>query len=428
MIKQNERNHENVDFLTSLYNRRFCIEYINSLIKEDTPFSVFIIDLNRFKQINDVYGHNIGDIVLMEVGKRLKEMENEDILFARLGGDEFAAVYKTEDAHEINHLGEEINNKLQEHILVNESEFTISASIGVSRYPTDSTRTSELLKLADIAMYHFKKNDVQHKYLISDELNKTLKERKKIEILLKDIDIEKDLFLEYQPIFNFENDELIGMEALVRWRHREEGTIYPLSFIPVAEEVDVVKNITRWTFINSLHQIKEWNEKYNKNLKISINVSNHCVHNNIFFGNLQFMLENFKIKSEWLSIELKELSLLISPEYMKRLLVSISDLGVEIHLDDFGTSPIMLSSLRDFKISTIKIDNKFISSLDKEDSKNFVKGITLLAHELGIKISAEGVETKDQYEMLKENHCDSFQGFYKSYPLSKDEFENKYLK
>ncbi len=423
-------NYENIDFLTGLYNRRYFIDYVDILMKEKINFSLFIIDLNRFKLVNDVYGHDVGDEVLMEVGNRFKklESENDDIIFARLGGDEFSAIYKTKDKTKINDFGKSVNKALEDHIIVKESEFTISASIGVSRFPSDSQRRSELLKLADIAMYHSKNNQNEEMYLISDELTQKLRERKKIEELLKDIDIEHDLFLEYQPIFDFKDEKVVAIEALVRWKHKTEGVIYPLSFIPIAEEIDIVALVTKWTFINALHQIKYWNEKYNIDLKISLNVSNLCIHNKVFFGNLQYMLDAFKIKPEWIQIQLKELSLTASPEYMKKLLVSLNELGIEIQLDDFGTSPIMLSSLKDFKISTIKIDNKYIQSLDNPEILNFVDGLICFSQKLGINILAEGVETKFQYDSLKATTMDYYQGFYKEYPISADEFERKYLK
>ncbi len=424
----NKVNHENYDFLTSLCNRRCVLEYVAKLIDNKTPFSIYIIDLNKFKQVNDVYGHSVGDSVLIEVGKRFESLESDDILFARIGGDEFACVYNTNDVNMINLLGKKINEVLSEHIVVSQSEFTISASIGVSRFPIDADKLSELLRLADIAMYHSKKNQIENEYLISDDLTKKLKARKKIEKLLHNIDVHNDLFLEFQPIFKMDTDEVIAAEALVRWNHATEGIIYPEEFIPVAEEIDVVRKITHWTFVNSLHQIKEWNEKFDKNIQISINVSNHCIHNKVFFTNLKAMFEEFEVKPEWLSIELKELSLLISPEYMKNLLVSISDLGVEIHIDDFGTDPINLSMLKEFRISKLKIDNKYIENLDNLDNLNFIRGISMLTNQLGIKVLAEGVETMEQYSIVKGARFDCYQGFYKSKPLSNKDFEDKYLK
>ncbi len=422
----NLENLGDVDFLTGLYNRVYFTKSIEKLINKKEEFSLYIIDLNNFKQINDVYGHDIGDLVLKEVGKRFKNLENEDVLFARFGGDEFAAVYKSVNDNTINHLGTRINDSLKEHIIISESEFTITASVGVSKYPFDSENVLDLLKLADMAMYHAKKSNLSEQYLISEELNNKLSKRKKIEKLLKKLNPETDLFLEYQPIYDFSSDEIIGVEALVRWNHSTEGIIYPEDFINVSEEIDIVKDITKWTFITGLNQIKHWNETYNKNLKLSLNVSNSCIHNKIFFENLKFMLENFKIKSNWLALELKEMSLSITPNYMKELLTSITELGVDIFIDDFGTSAIILPELLDFNVKAIKIDNRYISG-EKKDL-NISKSMIELAHSLGIKAVAEAIETEEQYNELNNLNCDYMQGFFKGSPISNEEFEKKYLK
>lgn len=416
-----------IDFLTKLHNRSYCLEFIDTLIKENREFSIFNIDLNKFKLVNDVYGHHIGDIVLEEVGQRFKSLEKEDLLFTRFGGDEFIGIYESVDEDKINELGQSIDRVFEEHIIISESEFTISASIGVVRHPFDSDDMYDLLKLSDMAMYKSKKSTSNSKYLISDELNKKFASRRKMEKLFKNIDIEKDLFLEYQPIFNFETGNLTSMEALVRWNHKTEGIIYPNDFIYLAEELDRIKDITRWVFVNGLKQIKEWNEKHATNYKLSLNVADACIHNKIFFGNVKSMLETFKVKAEWLSIELTERSLSISPEYMKPLLCSIDEAGIDIHLDNFGTHPIMIPDLKEFKIKEVKIDRKFISKLDNKDDLSIVRSMILLAKGLGIRTISKGVEKKEQYEVLKELGCDKIQGFYLEKPISKEAFEKKYF-
>lgn len=200
------------------------------------------MDLNKFKIVNDVYGHDIGDMVLQEVGKRFKTLVKENLLFARFGGDEFIGIYQNIDVNKINDLGQRINKVLEEHIIISESEFNISVSLGVARYPLDADNIDDLLKLSDMAMYKAKNSTSKIKYLISDELSKKLAARKKIEVLLKNIIIEKDLFLEYQPIFDLNTGNLTSIESLVRWNSKTEGIIKPNDFIDVAEEIDVIKN------------------------------------------------------------------------------------------------------------------------------------------------------------------------------------------
>lgn len=252
--------------------------------------------------------------------------------------------------------------------------------------------------------------------------------RRKIEKLLKEIDIEKDLFIEYQPIFDVTTGDLNAIEALVRWNHKTEGIIYPNDFISIAEEIDLVKDITKWVFIHSLKQIGEWNKKYGTDYKLSLNVSDACIHNKIFFGNVQSMLDMFNVKAKWLTLELTEASISVSPEYMKPLLHRINESGIDIQLDKFGTYPILISDLKEFKIKEIKLDRKFISKLDNDEDVCVIKSMILLAKGLGIKTVAVGVETKEQYKKLKQLGCDKVQGFYFEKAIGKEAFEEKYLK
>ncbi len=414
-----EKETSQRDFLTKLYNRSFCTKKINEFIEKNKIFSVFIVDLNKFKFINDVYGHDIGDLILVEVGKRLNSIKIKGALFARFGGDEFAVLYDSVDKDKINELGKAINDSLKPLFVINESEFSIGASIGVARFPSDAKSASFLLKLADTAMYISKKTGDAKNFIISDKSIQELEKHKKISKLLKHIDIEKDLFLQYQPVFNFKSKEVIGLEALVRWKNEKEGIIMPLDFLSTAKELDIVKDITRFTFIQALNQIKTWNETYKRDLIVSLNVANTCIYNKIFFKNFQQMLDVFKVNPEWLAIEFTERSLLVSPSYMKKLLKDVNKLGVKIYLDDFGTGHSSLTNLQAFTLSGIKIDNSLTQNIDKDENKlNLVKSMIYLAKQLKLTTTAEGVENETQYKLLEDLACDDFQGFYKEKPLS----------
>lgn len=274
-------------------------------------------------------------------------------------------------------------------------------------------------------MYKAKESGPMNEYLISEELTKKLASRKTMEKLLRNIDVEKDLYLEYQPIFDFDTGSLTSMEALVRWNHETEGVIYPNDFIDIAEELDIVKDITRWVFITALKQIKVWNEKYDTNYKISLNVADACIHNKIFFDNVENMLEKFEVKAEWVSIELSERSLSVSPEYMKQLLHAVDAMGIDIYIDNFGTHPIIISDLKEFKINEVKIDDQFIAKLENEADRCIVNAMILLAEGLGIRTTAKGVEDKKHYEVLKELGCDKAQGFYLEKTNVKRSFRRK---
>ncbi len=428
--KIREAKKENTrDFLTNLYNRSFYIQKIQTLVGQNKSFSVFNVDLNNFKFINDVYGHDVGDLVLIEVGKRLNNIRVDGATFARFGGDEFAVLYESIEKDEINELGKIINESLEPLFVVSESEFHITASIGVARYPDDSDDVEVLMKLADIAMYYAKRTGNNNNFLISDKSVEKLSKRRKISKMLQNMDFDKDLFLEYQPLFDFKTGDIVGIEALVRWKHATQGIIQPLDFIDVAEELDMVKEITRWVFLEGLKHIKQWNEEYKTDLVISLNVANTCIHNRIFFTNFQKMLEMIQVKPKWIAIEFNEASLMISPEYMKELLCSVSNLGVKIYLDDFGTGYSSLTNLRDFKLNGVKIDNSCVDGLQKDkDKKALVRAAVLLAKQMHLKVTAEGVESKEQYDALLDMNCDDFQGFYKEKPLSAKDFEDKYLK
>lgn len=427
MKQTNDKPCTHYDFLTKLHNRSSGLDVINQLIDDKQPFSLFYIDLDKFKIVNDVYGHEVGDFVLEEVGRRFQSLEKEGLIFARFGGDEFIGIYQTVDEQQINALGQSLIDVLADHIVISQSEFTISASVGVARYPENADNMDDLLKLADMAMYKAKRSEADHQYLISDELNEKLANRKKIEVLLRKMDVEKDLFIEYQPIFDAHTGALTGMESLVRWRYNQEVTIYPNDFIYVAEEIDFVKDITKWVFIESLKQVKIWNEKYQTNYKVSLNVADACVHNKIFFTNIEYMLETFGVKAEWLILELSENSLSVSPEFMKQLLNTISNRGIEISIDNFGTHPLVISTIKDFKVTEVKIAPQFNTQLEEEEHCVF-NGLLMLAQGLGITAVAKGVETEEQHERLKAVGCPKAQGFYLGKPLPKIAFEEAYLK
>lgn len=418
----------NIDYLTKLYNRSYCLKHMDRLIKDNQEFSIFYMDLNKFSIVNDMYGHGVGDIVLKKVAKRFKTLENKDLLFARFGGDEFIGIYLSVNESKINDLGRKIHKVVEDNIIISESEFAISVSIGVARHPLDSRNVDDLLKFSDIAMYRSKSSNLVYDNLISEELTQKLKSRKNIEKDLKKLDVKKDLFLEYQPIFDLKTGSLTSVEALVRWNNKNKGVIYPNDFIELAEELDIIKDITRWVFITGLKQIKIWNEKYNTNYKLSLNVADACIHNKIFFNNVEDMLKTFKVKPGWVSIELSERSLSSSPEYMKRLLNSVNEVGIDIYLDSFGTYPIIISDLKEFNIKEIKIGEKFISNLDSEDGQSIVKAMILLANGLGIRTTAKQVEEKSQYDILKGLNIDKIQGFYYEKPMSKESLEEKFMK
>lgn len=428
LLEENFRRELDTDPLTSLYKRNYLLARGEEALEKNQPFTIFYIDLNKFKVINDIQGHNVGDIVLKTTGSRLRELNDESIFFARFGGDEFAALLYDTSPTRISEASILISATIRRKILYNGFDFEVDASIGVARYPNDGTSMDQLIKLADIAMYHAKRNDLDHSYIISREFTETFRRRNLIEKLLRKMNYETDLSLDFQPQFNIMTRELIGMEALVRWPASEVGEVSPTEFIPIAEEIGVVKDVTKWVFIHGIKQIKKWNDKYGTDLVMNLNVSQNCIHHKIFFGNLTRMIEAFDIKPSWLGIELTEYSVMHSPEYMNTLLHSISALGVKITIDDFGSGSSSLTCIKRFGLDYIKIDKSLIDEIET-DSNNFIiiKAIIQMAHCMSLKAVAEGVENKEQLNLLKQLGCDAVQGFIFGRPVSEKEFEKLYF-
>ncbi len=424
--KKTERREK--DSLTGCYTRRYVFSMLEKKVEQDLPFTVFMIDLNKFKNINDLQGHHVGDVVLKEVGHRFDKLKNEKLIFARLGGDEFLAVYLGTQTDKINEIGNKINNIIKEHISYDNFEYAISASIGIARFPDDGDSVSDLLSLADFAMYHAKRNNLGTHLLVTDELGRQIARRQKIKKLLKSIDYEKDLSLKFQPQFEAKSKKIIGMDSIVQWNHKEEGVIHRSEFLPVAEELGVIQYSTKWIFLNSLAQIQKWNEKYGQNLCMNIDVSQSCIYHKIFFGNVAYMVDFYRIKPHWLRISLNEHSMMHSPEYLKKLLADISKLGVNISILDFGSGTISIRQIMQLFVDCLRIGPDIIHGCEKDSNKyKTLKGIVMMAQGMGLRTAANTIENFEQYKIANELGCKIMQGDYIEKPLTADEFEKKYL-
>lgn len=418
------------DSLTGLLTRGFFVNRLEELVEQDRQkFTVFNIDLNKFKVINDLQGHHVGDVVLKEVGERLKAMSSEKLFFGRIGGDEFVGVYFSTEDSKINEVVHKIQSVIKERITHDKFEYEVSASIGVARFPNDATDASDLLKLADFAMYYAKKNEISGAFLITEEFNKGLQQRKYLRKILKDLDVDKDLELFFQPQFCANSSALVGIEAIVKWNHPSDGVIEREIFTPVAEEMGIVQYITKWTFLSAIAQIKEWNEKYGTDLTMNISVSQSCMYHRIFFSNVKYMIDTIGIKPHWLGIELNEYSAMHAPEYIKNLLSSIHDLGVKISIFDFGMGAICISYIKQFYVNYLKISPKLVKgSAGDENKAKTINGIIALAKGMDLSAVACGIDNKLELDLLKKLKCDIMQGDHVGKVLSRDEFESAYFK
>lgn len=433
-----EKNKEldflsNQDSVTGLYNRRYFInaisENINKITNEET-LAILFIDLDRFKTINDTYGHGLGDQVLIEMSKRFKKMDRENTIIARLGGDEFVfAIFGKYNYKEIEEIAEQIISCCGKELVIEQYKFHVTLSVGISMYPFDAYDCSMLMKNADMAMYHAKAQGHNKCISFNSILNEKVHRRHEIEILLKKADFAKEFKLHYQPQFSIPDRKLLGIEALLRWDNPEAGSIPPGEFIPIAEEIDYIIPIGEWVMKEAVRQIAVWNRIYSLQLKMGINISPKQLDNKKFIGKLKSELEAEFVDSKCMDIEITE-SIEIEDEYR---ISEISDLfqgvGTSISIDDFGTGYSSLSYLKMFPFDRIKIAKPMIDSISLEGyDMQIVKAIIMLAKSIGIKTIAEGVETQKQLDILIDLGCEEVQGFLLGKPMPADIFEEIFLK
>lgn len=418
------------DSLTHLFNRDYFIESLNNRLKENKPFSIAYLDLDRFKIINDLHGHPMGDLVLVEVSRRFSKQLGMDYDIFRVGGDEFAIIISGNATKNLEDVSRKIIDVMKVPIALEGFQFTIDASIGFARYPNDALTVSDLVKNADIAMYHAKANGAMTKHVVfSSQLIEQLERRNHIEILLKNADFKTDFELYYQPQFDAKSLEIIGMEALIRWFHKEEGFISPAEFIPIAEEIGLILEINEFVFAEAMLQIKRWNSVYNKQLIMSVNLSPLTLNSVDFYLNLKDLLEITGVTPDYLEFEITEHSAMNSSNIMEDVFRQIKELGFYISIDDFGTGYSSLSYLKRFNVDTLKIARELIANIElQEDEMQIVKAIIMMSEALGLKIIAEGVETKEQLNILNDLKCHVIQGYYLAKPMTADDLEEQFLK
>lgn len=433
LLKANEalKHQSETDELTGLYNRRYFTQLIDdSILLKKGPFSIFYMDLDRFKVINDLHGHAIGDAVLKVIAERFKKKQCPKCTVARIGGDEFSVLYASDDMDDIKTLSHEIINLFSEQIKVNKFQFYIGVSIGIARYPKDASTTELLMKYSDIAMYHTKEKDNPEKFtLYSNHLIDRIERRNYIELLLRGANFKQDFELYYQPQFKIETRELIGAEALIRWKHETEGFIPPSEFIPIAEETGMILEISDWVTQTAMLKIKEWNLSFKRQMTMGINMSPVILESLGIFTQLQEWILKYEIQPEWLDFEITENSAMNIAPKMENILAEFSKMGVRISIDDFGTGYSSLSYIRRFEIDTLKIAKELIDNIHTDsESQMIVKAIVMMAEGMGLTTIAEGVETNEQLEILKKIHCSAIQGYIYGRPVPADTFVELHFK
>jgi diguanylate cyclase (GGDEF)-like protein/PAS domain S-box-containing protein len=416
------------DSLTGLSNRTFFHKAFAEKIASPgfTSAVLLLLDLDRFKEVNDTLGHHIGDKLLREIGPRLERVfTDQEILLSRLGGDEFTVLIDGAfDKKMVLHFSEMIINSLREPIMVDSMKLEIDASIGIAQFPGDGKDSHELLRSADVAMY-----EAKHKgggIVIYDRtVDKHTPERLALISELNSAIREGQLKLHYQPKIDLKSGKVSGFEALVRWQHKDMGLLYPDKFIPLAEVSDSIHYLTSEVLHLALQQQKQWFDA-GYHLPVAVNLSARNLIDNRCITVLCDLIKKYDVKPGMLELELTETALMHDPETAVSLLRQISGLGIKLSIDDFGTGYSSLSYLRRMPIDALKIDTEFvINMLSNEQDSIIVRSTIALAHNLNLKVVAEGVENGETMKRLKEMGCDLVQGYFISEPKPWSEIESR---
>lgn len=424
----------NLDPLTSLPNRNMFLDLLSSAMCEadfsGLPVALLFIDLDRFKDVNDTLGHHQGDDLLKQVAERITNCVRQSDVVARLGGDEFTVILKqVSNAQSPERVASDIIHALSSTYTMDGNEVNyISASIGISLYPNDAQDVQSLLKNADQAMYTAKRQGRNRFQFFTPQMEEETRERILLTTDLKTAIYKQELVAYYQPIIDLQNNEVYKAELLLRWIHPVRGFVSPADFIPLAEETGIILEIGDWVFGQALQQVKTWRQNADPRFQISVNASP------IQFQDAQGKLSQWTdllterdLSGNAITIEITENLLMQSGDQVTATLKGFRDAGIQISLDDFGTGYSSLSYLRQLDIDFLKIDQSFVRNLTKDSSElSLCEAIIVMAHKLGIKVIAEGIETKEQQILLTQAGCDYGQGYLFSKPLPAAQFDDWY--
>lgn len=417
------------DSLTGLANRMLFRDRLNrAMIRADRHkkiVALIFIDLDRFKNINDSMGHDVGDQLLVEIAIRLRQCTREGDTIARLGGDEFTIIL--EDISQISDaslVANKILDAMLEPVNINGFEIFATPSLGITLYPIDDSNAKDLLRNADAAMYKAKEDGRNCYRFYTSDMNRNLEDRIVLENYLRHA-IENDEFeLHYQPKFNTQNHELIGAEALLRWHSPRHGMVSPAIFIPLAEETGLIHPITEWVVQKACQQNSRWQLKGYPPIRMAINLSPKqfkrpniakTIFNKIVFADLS---------PRYIELEITESALMEDVNKSNEILKELKKWGIQISIDDFGTGYSSLSYLKKFPIDTLKIDQSFVRDiLDDKDDAAIVSAIIAMASSLRLNVIAEGVETREQLNFLAAEGCNQVQGYFLGRPIPAREFE-----
>ncbi len=426
------------DGLTNLPNRTLFEDRVEQVVslnsRNNIRSALLFIDLDNFKRINDTFGHLVGDELLMGIADRLRMMtrkgdsitrngDSDDPMFARVGGDEFtvllSVIRKFEDAAKV---AQRIIKALTQPFVLNKHEVFVTVSIGIALFPDDGNDLFDLMKNADSAMYHAKNQGKNNYQYYKKSMNDTAADRLVLETDLRMALKRNELLLYYQPQVDSLSGKIVGVEALIRWQHPERGLVSPLEFIPLAEETGLIVPISNWVLETACNQRKNWQEKSISNVPISVNLTSHQFRQRSLINEISELLEKSSLQSSDLILEITESTVMEDTDVTLKNFRDLTEMGLRLSVDDFGTGYSSLSYLKRFPIHAIKIDRSFIKDIITNiDDATIANTIIAMAHNLNMKVVAEGVETEEQLMFLLERNCDELQGYLFSSPLTSEE-------
>lgn len=414
------------DPLTGFPNRSsFMSELRKELMKSNVGnIAILFLDLDNFRSINEQIGHESGDFFINAAARNISSSIRSSDVAARMGGDEFIIMLRNvNDEKVIDTICNRILKKFNEPITVDNKEFIVTCSIGISVYPKHGLTPEELIKKADYALTHVKKKTKNAYLIYNKEVKSRSLERRLLETALRNALVRGQFFIQYQPKINIMENRIVGMESLVRWEHPDLGIIPPDKFISIAEEIGLIIPLGEWVLRESCIQAVKWQEKYNTSLVVAVNVSVRQLEDPHFIDKLKKILKETKIQPELLELEVTE-SILADVENAVDVLNKIRKLGIQVSVDDFGTGYSSLSYIKHLPIDTLKIDGSFVRDVHlNEESRAIINAILNIANSIGLRVIAEGVELKEQVEELRTSGCLIAQGYYFSKPLSIENFE-----
>ncbi len=420
------------DTLTGLPNRALFNESLSRSIERalanDQSLALLYLDLDRFKFVNDTLGHEIGDRLLKAAAERIRACVRGSDCVARLGGDEFAVVVdELPNAQVASSAAQKICNAMMAPFDVDGHDISVSASIGIAVFPRDGKDAGELLRRADTAMYRAKKRNTSFQFF-EDGMEATATAHLRLEGALRRALERDELVVYFQPIANSANGQVLGMEALVRWHHPTRGLVSPDEFISLAEETGLILPIGEWVLHTACRQLKKWHDAGEKSLYVAVNLSGLQLQQADFIDTLRKVLRDTGLDPHSLTLEITESMLMDHVEVTLLMLDVLKATGVGLAIDDFGTGYSSLAYLRRFPVDVLKIDRTFTRSMMRNvDDASIVSGIIALAHNLRLKVVAEGVETEEQRKFLADLECDFIQGYLLSEPVPADLFETRIL-